>query len=166
MAMAMPRVHSTIGDPEEADEWLHKIQHAKQKVTRLHFYFHDTVSGQNVSAMRVTQASITDKSPSFFGLINMIDDPLTEGPELTSKQVGRAQGLYGLSGLNDMSLLMVMNFAFTSGEYNGSTLSILGMKEHCNAANPRDARSWWEWGFPTGSWDCNSRDVFPQFHYG
>lgn len=74
----------------------------------------------------VAQASITDKLPSFFGLINMIDDPLTEGPELTSKQVGRPQGLYGLSGLNDMSLLMVMNFAFTSGEYNGSTLRILG----------------------------------------
>ncbi|XP_034681866.1 dirigent protein 19-like [Vitis riparia] len=126
VAMAMPLVHSTIGDPKEVDEWLHKIQHAKQKMTRFHFYYHDI---QNVSSMKVAQASITDKSPTFFGLTNMMDDPLTEGPELTSKQVGRAQGLYGLSGLNEFSLLIIMNLAFTSGEYNRSTLTILGRYE-------------------------------------
>lgn len=123
VAMAMPLVHSTTGDPKEVDEWLHKIQHAKQKMTRFHFYYHDI---QNVSSMKVAQASITDKSPTFFGLTNMMDDPLTEGPELTSKQVGRAQGLYGLSGLNEFSLLIIMNLAFTSGEYNRSTLTVLG----------------------------------------
>ncbi|KAJ9704392.1 hypothetical protein PVL29_002796 [Vitis rotundifolia] len=126
VAMAMPLVHSTIGDPKEVDEWLHKIQHAKQKMTRFHFYLHDRVAGPNVTAMRVAQASITDKSPTLFGLAVMMDDPLTEGPELTSKQVGRAQGLYGLSGLNEMSVLIIMNLAFTSGEYNRSTLTILG----------------------------------------
>ena len=56
----------------------------------------------------------------------MMDDPLTVGPEPDSKQVGRAQGIYASSSLNELGFLMVLNYAFTEGKYNGSTLSILG----------------------------------------
>lgn len=56
----------------------------------------------------------------------MIDDTLTIGPEPNSKLVGRAQGVYAQSSLNDDSLLMVFNFAFVEGKYNGSSLSVLG----------------------------------------
>ncbi|PKI32824.1 hypothetical protein CRG98_046817 [Punica granatum] len=56
----------------------------------------------------------------------MIDDPLTEGPEQKSKPVGRAQGIYAMASQTEAALLMIMNFAFTEGKYNGSTLSILG----------------------------------------
>ncbi|KAK9286959.1 hypothetical protein L1049_015367 [Liquidambar formosana] len=128
LAVAKPIVHSKIEEPKEVDEWFHKVRLglAAEKVTKLHFYFHDIQSGKNPTAMRVAQSSFTDKSPTLFGLVNMVDDPLTEGPELTSKEVGRAQGLYGLAGLEELSLLMTLNYVFTSGEYNGSTLSILG----------------------------------------
>lgn len=56
----------------------------------------------------------------------MMDDPLTEGQEPTSKLVGRAQGMYAWASQHDSGLLMILNFAFTQGIYNGSTVSILG----------------------------------------
>lgn len=56
----------------------------------------------------------------------MIDDPLTIGPKLSSKLVGRAQGFYSLSSQQEVGLLMAMNFAFIEGKYNGSTITVLG----------------------------------------
>nr|POE83552.1 dirigent protein 23 [Quercus suber]POF07950.1 dirigent protein 23 [Quercus suber] len=94
LGMAMQLVQSTKEDPKEVDEWIQKFHHAKEKVSRLNFYFHDTLSGKNSSAVEVAEASITMKSPTLFGLLNIFDDPLTEGPEPTSKLVGRAQVLH------------------------------------------------------------------------
>lgn len=119
-------ISMAMADSNEVDEWFGNLQHAKERTTRLHFYFHDTTSGKNPSARRVAQAPSTNKSPTFFGLINMMDDPLTEGPEATSKLVGRGQGLYASSGLDELSLLMAWNVIFESGDYNGSSLTILG----------------------------------------
>lgn len=56
----------------------------------------------------------------------MIDDPLTEKPEADSKLLGRAQGFYGQASQEEVGLLMAMNFVFSTGKYNGSTLTILG----------------------------------------
>ncbi|KAB1227900.1 Dirigent protein 19 [Morella rubra] len=56
----------------------------------------------------------------------MIDDPLTLGPKLSSKLIGRAQGFYALASQEEVGLLMAMNFAFTEGKYNGSTITVLG----------------------------------------
>ncbi|GLU19547.1 hypothetical protein SLE2022_357930 [Rubroshorea leprosula] len=56
----------------------------------------------------------------------MIDDPLTDGPEMSSKMVGRAQGFYALASQEEIGLLMSMNFAFTEGKYNSSTITVLG----------------------------------------
>ncbi|XP_074353049.1 dirigent protein 21-like [Apium graveolens] len=104
----------------------------KEKLSHLHFYFHDIVSGRNPTAVRVASAAMTDglsmtnTSATFFGLVQVMDDPLTVGPELSSKQVGRAQGIYSSASLNELGLLMVLNYVFTEGKYNGSTLSILG----------------------------------------
>lgn len=56
----------------------------------------------------------------------MMDDPLTEEPESDSKIVGRAQGIYASASQTEVGFLMVLNFAFTTGKYNGSVLSVLG----------------------------------------
>ncbi|PIA28335.1 hypothetical protein AQUCO_07100002v1 [Aquilegia coerulea] len=56
----------------------------------------------------------------------MVDDPLTQGPEPTSKIVGRAQGLSGLADQEKFGLILAMSFEFTDGMYNGSTLGIFG----------------------------------------
>ncbi|KAH7853992.1 hypothetical protein Vadar_008897 [Vaccinium darrowii] len=98
----------------------------KEKLSHLHFYFHDIVSGKNPTAVRVAAADMTNRSPTGFGAVVMIDDPLTLAPELGSKQVGRAQGIYASAALDQVGLLMVMNFAFTEGKFNGSSLSVLG----------------------------------------
>lgn len=92
--MAMPLVYSIVEKPKGVDEWFQNLHYAKQKVTRLRFYVHDTLSGKNPSAVQVAQASTTKKSPTFFGAVFIFDDPLTEGPEPTFRPVGRAQGLY------------------------------------------------------------------------
>ncbi|GMJ11865.1 hypothetical protein HRI_004855700 [Hibiscus trionum] len=98
-----------------------------EKTTRLHFYFHDNVSGKNPTAVKITRPH--NKSAGSFGTAYMADDPLTEKAESSSKLVGRAQGIYASASQHDAGLLMVMNFAFSEGTYNGSTLSILGRNE-------------------------------------
>ncbi|XP_010547332.1 PREDICTED: dirigent protein 22-like [Tarenaya hassleriana] len=94
-----------------------------EKTTRLHFYFHDIVEGKSPTALQIIRPH--NKSINGFGQTFVADDPLTEGPELTSKLVGRAQGLYSMASQHEPSLLMMMNFAFLEGIYNGSVLSIL-----------------------------------------
>ncbi|TKY53232.1 Dirigent protein 11 [Spatholobus suberectus] len=97
-----------------------------QKLSHLHFFFHDVVGGLNQTAVRVAAAPATDKSPTLFGAVVMMDDPLTAQPEATSKAVGRAQGIYASASQSELGFLMVLNFAFTEGKYNGSSLSVLG----------------------------------------
>ncbi|KAI6701095.1 hypothetical protein NL676_015419 [Syzygium grande] len=126
VATAATLAHAVADNPEKVDEWFNRLSNAKRKSTRLHFYFHDTLSGQNPMAVRVTEATLTRKSPTSFGVINMIDNPLTEGPEPESPLMGRAQGFYGFDRLESLGLLMNVNLVFTSPKYNSSTLSIMG----------------------------------------
>lgn len=102
------------------------IRYRKEKLTHLHFYFHDIVSGRNPTAVQVARAATTTDSPTGFGAVVMIDDPLTASPDPNSELLGRAQGIYASASQNDLGLLMTMNFAFMAGKYNGSTLGILG----------------------------------------
>lgn len=124
--ITMPLVQGFGKDPKAVEDWFKKLRTKKEKLTKLHFYFHDTLSGKNPTGYKVAQSNITSTSPTFFGMVNMIDDPLTIGPEPNSPVIGQAQGLYGSAGLEEVSLMMNMNFVFTNGEYNGSTLSVLG----------------------------------------
>ncbi|CAN6362466.1 unnamed protein product [Urochloa humidicola] len=62
--------------------------------TQLHFFFHDTVNGKSLTAVRVLDPPASSAASSlFFGMVNVMDDPLTEGPEQDSSPVGRAQGV-------------------------------------------------------------------------
>ncbi|KAE8720833.1 Dirigent protein 3 [Hibiscus syriacus] len=96
----------------------------EEKLSHFRIYWHDIVSGNNATSISVVPPS--NKSTTGFGTINVIDDPLTLGPELSSKPVGKAQGFYTLSSQEEVGLLMSMNFAFTEGKYNGSTITVLG----------------------------------------
>ncbi|KAI4348807.1 hypothetical protein L6164_009484 [Bauhinia variegata] len=104
----------------------------REKLSHLHFYFHDIVSGRNPTAVRVAQARMTNTSKTGFGAVVMADDPLTVGPSPTSKLVGKAQGIYACAAQDEAGLLMVMNYVFTEGKYNGSTLSVLGRNKVFN----------------------------------
>ncbi|KAF8099155.1 hypothetical protein N665_0250s0017 [Sinapis alba] len=63
---------------------------------------------------------------SLFGSITMTDDPLTTDVPRNSTVVGHAQGIYAGASQGEISFLMVLNFAFKTGKYNGSTISVLG----------------------------------------
>ncbi|KAL7618221.1 dirigent protein 22-like [Lactuca sativa] len=100
-----------------------------EKLSHFRFYWHDIISGPNPTVVNIVQPPANNKTGSIgtgFGMINMIDDPLTEKPEADSKLLGRAQGFYGLASQEEVGLLMAMNFVFSTGKYNGSTLTILG----------------------------------------
>ncbi|KAJ4787921.1 Dirigent protein [Rhynchospora pubera] len=102
---------------------------AVEKQSHFRFYWHDIHSGPNPTNVHVAQAAETNKSSTFFGVVNMIDDPLTTGPDLSSKLVGRAQGIIAGAGIYKLEYLMAMNLVFTDGKYNGSTIAILGRNE-------------------------------------
>ncbi|KAL3623802.1 hypothetical protein CASFOL_032618 [Castilleja foliolosa] len=57
----------------------------------------------------------------------MIDDAPLSRPNNNSKYIiGRAQGFYAEADQKTIGLLMVVNYVFTAGIYNGSSLSMLG----------------------------------------
>lgn len=87
--------------------WANRLEETgKEKVTNLQFYFHDTLSGKNPTAVKVAKGTDTDKSPTLFGAMFMVDDALTETADPKSKLVGRAQGLYGSSGTYILFLII------------------------------------------------------------
>ncbi|ERN13404.1 hypothetical protein AMTRI_Chr09g41510 [Amborella trichopoda] len=96
------------------------------KVSYIDFYLHDLLVADKPTAVTVAKANTTSASPTVFGEVVIADDPLTEGPELTSKWIGKAQGLYAFSSQSEFSLFMALNLAFTDGEFNGSTLTVIG----------------------------------------
>ncbi|KAB2097510.1 hypothetical protein E1A91_A01G179500v1 [Gossypium mustelinum] len=109
-------------------------QRAK-KMTRLHFFLHDTVSGENPSAVVIARPNITQPSSFGFGTLFAINDPLTVGPALTSTLIGNAQGLYVSSSRDPAVFTTVMyaDFAFTSGRFNGSSFSLISRSSSSDA---------------------------------
>ncbi|XP_060200970.1 dirigent protein 19-like [Lycium barbarum] len=97
----------------------------REKLSHFKFYFHDIGSGTKPTSVVIVPPP-KNTTITGFGRMNMIDNALTLGPKLSSKIIGRAQGFYGSSSLSELSLLMVMNFEFIEGKYNGSSLAVLG----------------------------------------
>ncbi|ERN13396.1 hypothetical protein AMTR_s00041p00175010 [Amborella trichopoda] len=88
---------------------LHGICQAKlglgePKVSRIEFHLHDLLFAEKPMAVVVAEANTTKASPTLFGAVVIVDDPMTEGPELTSKVIGKAQGVYALSSQSEISL--------------------------------------------------------------
>ena len=101
---------------------------AAENVTHLHFYYFDIHTGKHPSAVVVARANLTPPSP--FGTVFAINNPLREGSEETSRVIGNAQGLYVLMSSQDdpnkvTSLVMYVDYAFTCGEFNGSSISVV-----------------------------------------
>ena len=100
----------------------------REKISHFRVYWHDILSGPSPTSVMIVKPS-SNISTSAFGLIRMIDNPLTEGPDVKSKLLGRAQGFYGSAAQENISLLMSMNFAFCEGKYNGSTITVMGRNQ-------------------------------------
>ncbi|XP_010427710.1 PREDICTED: dirigent protein 21-like [Camelina sativa] len=100
--------------------------HKLEKLTHLHFYLHDIVTADKPTSVVVTTGPTTNSSATAFGMVAIVDDILTVGPEITSGEVGRAQGMFASTDQKEFSLLMVFNFVFTTGKFSGSTFSLYG----------------------------------------
>lgn len=95
----------------------------------LHFYMHDFSNGPNASAIMVAHGTgplLGGSKDRRFGDVVVMDDTLTEGPNTTSRALGRAQGFYIVSSSisGDPTLHISMDLVVTSGPYNGSTLAV------------------------------------------
>ncbi|MFS8016173.1 putative dirigent protein [Helianthus anomalus] len=100
------------------------------KETHLHFFLHDTLSGDNPTSVIVAQPNSTvikdNNNIVPFGAVFVFDDPLTEGPDPKSKVIGNARGLYALASRgSDLTLMFNGDLEFTSGEFNGSSIVVV-----------------------------------------
>lgn len=126
--LPIPTTNAIGQSPKEVDNWFAKLNQSKQKLTKLHFYYHNSRNPEkNLSAVQVAKSPpVFSENPPYFGVLTITDDPLTVGPDISSKIVGYGQGFYATSSLEEVSMLMGVTFVFTDGEFNGSTLAILG----------------------------------------
>ncbi|KAF3329449.1 dirigent protein 21-like protein [Carex littledalei] len=93
-----------------------------------HFYQHKTSTGSNPSAVQVVKGPIPlPVGPHNFGDITVLDTPLTEGPDSNTTLLGQAQGI--LTYTKSRTVQWVLNIVLTCGEYNGSTIAIMGRDE-------------------------------------
>lgn len=93
-----------------------------KKTTHLNFFYHDISSGKNSSSVKIAGTPTS----ALFGDTYIFDSLLTEGQDASSKAVGKAQGIYAFAAKVDPALLMVVTYEFTYGEFNGSSISVLG----------------------------------------
>ncbi|MED6158976.1 hypothetical protein PIB30_038040 [Stylosanthes scabra] len=125
-------LHSSCHTLTVADDFVRPVDRSllglnkEEKVSHFKFYWHDTLSGRNPSSVPVIPPTNKVNTTTLFGLVNMLDNPLTLGPTLSSKLIGRAQGFYASTGQTEVDLLMAMNFVFVDEKYNGSSITILG----------------------------------------
>lgn len=100
----------------------------KEKVTHLHFYLHDVISGDKPTAVQIAQPNVTlgVQSATPFGTVFAINDPITSLPVINPTTiVGDAQGIYVSTGLEKLGLVMMVDFGFTHGKFNGSSFSVM-----------------------------------------
>ncbi|CAA2977831.1 Hypothetical predicted protein [Olea europaea subsp. europaea] len=97
-----------------------------RKVTKLHFYVQDIISGPNQTVWEVARAKITANSPTTFGLVRVVDDLITATADPNSKALGRLQGQVTFADFEESAPLMNLNVVFKAGTYNGSVITMLG----------------------------------------
>ncbi|KAJ1400200.1 Dirigent protein [Sesbania bispinosa] len=82
-----------------------------------------------------------------FGSVTVIDDQLTEGHELDSAVVGRAQGFYTASSLDGSSQSIVLTVLLHGDEHHEGvedSISLFGVHRTASP-NSEVAGDWWDW---------------------
>ncbi|CAI9087590.1 OLC1v1021697C1 [Oldenlandia corymbosa var. corymbosa] len=112
--------------PQAVERWYKQVSHAKPTLTKLHFYLNNIVTRYPPASTPIARAASTATSPTKFGLVTVLDAPLTLEPNPDSEVIGYAQGLFSMSSQEEMCTLMNVNFIFTAGEFAGSTITMEG----------------------------------------
>lgn len=113
--------------------WLENICEGKENLVKLNLYVQDIRGGPSPTVYTVAEAPITANSPSSFGVVHVVDNLVTAGPDINSAAVGRAQGLATFADLTTFATAENINFVFTAGEFNGSTISTVGRNPVLNS---------------------------------
>ncbi|CAA2985405.1 dirigent 1-like [Olea europaea subsp. europaea] len=98
----------------------------KETKLTLHFQDYSGGGGPNATAVQITGQPNGLLSFTKFGAIFCTDDPITQGFDLSSTEIERAQGLYVTSALHGSNTHVLISIVFTNEEYKGSTLEIQG----------------------------------------
>ncbi|KAI3445049.1 hypothetical protein Pfo_001714 [Paulownia fortunei] len=98
--LAMTTCNGTDQSPKAVEKWAKNLNPAKEKLTKLHFFCHHLHSS---TAVTIAKAATTDTSPTYFGLLDTRDDPLTVGQEESSGRLGYAQGISAAASLEEIS---------------------------------------------------------------
>ncbi|XP_047942621.1 dirigent protein 1-like [Salvia hispanica] len=117
-----------IGD--EVDELkLNYLCLKNEKLAKIQFYAQDIVGGPNATIHEVARAAVFTDALLSFGKVFVIDDMITAGPSADTEALGKAQGIMTSADMANAAMAMSYNVVFTSGEYNGSSLSVAGRNE-------------------------------------
>ncbi|KAK8967213.1 hypothetical protein KSP40_PGU022383 [Platanthera guangdongensis] len=121
----------SVAAPAPAPDNIFEKPGSLEKYTYIHLY---------VQIINPTQPLVVrgpNNNPLGFGNMIMVDNPLTEGIDSSSKLIGREQGYtIGISRDPDFSTtinFLTLNLAFTDGEHNGSTITVMGRDPVFNA---------------------------------
>ncbi|CAI9108568.1 OLC1v1008200C1 [Oldenlandia corymbosa var. corymbosa] len=117
--MALPLAHSQCHDAENSVPELRPTIALPVAARRWK-------NGENPTAVLIAPADTTKPVSLGFGSTYVMDDPITVSPDPSSEIIGRAQGTFSFASLGDPALAMAITMTFTTGPYNGSTLTILG----------------------------------------
>ncbi|KAK1355451.1 hypothetical protein POM88_048707 [Heracleum sosnowskyi] len=109
-------VFSVVQGPKDVENRVQQLGTSELKVTKFHFYFHDLRVHTSIT---VASANSTASSQTLFGVTSIMDDPLTEGPEFSPKQVGRVQGLYASVSVKEFTVICALTLVFTNEKSNG-----------------------------------------------
>ncbi|EPS58009.1 hypothetical protein M569_16807, partial [Genlisea aurea] len=96
------------------------------KVTKLQVYVEDVLAGRSPSNVIVAMANSSLSSPTRFGLVVVLDDPVRMSPNTSAGIVGRSQGHYAFVSLEERVIHLSSDLVFSSGKYNGSSITIVG----------------------------------------
>ncbi|KAL3622026.1 hypothetical protein CASFOL_034222 [Castilleja foliolosa] len=109
------------------DKYFKNLNPKKTTLTKLQIYIHANFAiSENQTVFQVASSKITRQSPTTFGRILIIDNPLTVTSDSGSGHLGQYQGMNAYSDFQESSANMNMNMFFSGGEYEGSSMSILG----------------------------------------
>lgn len=95
----------------------------KRKLT---IYFQDYAFGPNASFFPVVGLPGSKLNYTNYGTFFVTDDAITATPNEDAPIIGRAQGIYVVTGMDGRNLLVLLSLVFTSGTYNGSSIEIQG----------------------------------------
>ncbi|TVU13263.1 hypothetical protein EJB05_40799, partial [Eragrostis curvula] len=101
----------------------------RRRPVHLRLYMHDVIGGQERTAIRLIWGAgpaHTSMPGRSFGDTVAIDDLVTEGPDSSSRPIGRAQGTYMLTSQHEAVIVVSITVVLTGGPYNGSTVVVAG----------------------------------------